>query len=41
MTEQEESLKDAREQHETLSKEHDSMKTQLGDRTGSVGEAGG
>jgi len=30
-TEQEESLKDAREQHETLSKEYDSMKTQLGD----------
>ena len=30
-TEQEDSLKDAREQHETLSKEHDSLKTQLED----------
>ena len=30
-SEQEESLKDAREQHETLSKEHDSLKTQLED----------
>ena len=29
--EKEESLKDAREQHETLSKEHDSLKTQLED----------
>tara|TARA_R110002020_G_scaffold155045_1_gene335850 strand:+ start:558 stop:2099 length:1542 start_codon:yes stop_codon:yes gene_type:complete len=29
--ESEESLKDAREQHETLSKEHDSLKTQLED----------
>lgn len=30
-TEQEDSLKDAREKHETLSKEHDSLKTQLED----------
>ena len=30
-TEQEDSLKDAREQHETLSKEHSSLKTQLED----------
>jgi len=30
-TEQEDSLNDAREQHETLSKEHDSLKTQLED----------
>ena len=30
-TEQEDSLKDAREQRETLSKEHDSLKTQLED----------
>ena len=37
-TEQEDSLKDAREQHETLSKEHDSLKTQLEDVVAQLSE---